>query len=497
MPRRIPRLVWLALPLAYLLYFYHLDATGVLGPDEPRYAAVGRAMAASGDWITPRLWGQPWFEKPALLYWTTATGFRLGLGPELAPRLPVALVSVLFLAFYAWAMAREFGRRAGWLAVLILATCWGWVGYSQIGVTDLLLAATFSAAMLLALPWIREGDERPLPAVAAFLGLAVLAKGLVPLVLAAPLVMRGRIREWLRPRVAVPFLAVALPWYLLCYLRNGPEFIKTFFWQHHFERYVSGGLMHVQSVWFYIPVFAAGMLPWAPLLLLLARRGAWKDRRRAFLLLWVLWGFVFFSISANKLPGYILPLFPAAAALMALGLEEAADARPWLAACALLLVAFPLAAQMLPVAVADGLSHASLPRFEWSWLLPVAVAAAAWMFGNRRLAAVSTIAVCATAGVVYLKAATLPDLDRLASARSLWRRIEARADHTCIAGVQRNWRYGLNYYSLMPLPDCTADPKPLEVRQTANQPPHLAPAADSSAYRAAEFSAAAPQLHAH
>ena len=68
MPRKIPRLLWLAVPLAYFLYFYRLDAAGLIGPDEPRYASIGREMARSGDWITPRLWGLPWFEKPALLY---------------------------------------------------------------------------------------------------------------------------------------------------------------------------------------------------------------------------------------------------------------------------------------------------------------------------------------------------------------------------------------------------------------------------------------------
>ena len=73
-PRKIPRWLWVVLPLAYLAYFYDLSATGLLGPDEPRYASIAREMARSGDWITPRLWGAPWFEKPALLYWSFAWG---------------------------------------------------------------------------------------------------------------------------------------------------------------------------------------------------------------------------------------------------------------------------------------------------------------------------------------------------------------------------------------------------------------------------------------
>src|ERR1039458_2925330 len=123
MPRKIPRALWIVLPLAYLLYFYGLGATGLIGPDEPRYASIAREMARSGDWITPRLWGQPWFEKPALLYWMAGAAFRLGIGPDLAPRLPVALVAAGFLLFYWWILRREFGARAAWFATLVLGCC--------------------------------------------------------------------------------------------------------------------------------------------------------------------------------------------------------------------------------------------------------------------------------------------------------------------------------------------------------------------------------------
>ena len=161
----------------------------MLGPDEPRYAAIGREMARSGDWITPRLWGVAMVRKTRLLYWMTGAAFRLGFNEDLAPRVPVALLSVLFLIFFQWILSREFGARAAWTATVVLGTSAAWLGYSFIGTTDLPMAAAFSAAMLLSLDWIRTGDRRRLPLAAALLGIAVLAKGLVPLALTLPLAL--------------------------------------------------------------------------------------------------------------------------------------------------------------------------------------------------------------------------------------------------------------------------------------------------------------------
>jgi 4-amino-4-deoxy-L-arabinose transferase-like glycosyltransferase len=476
--RKIPRLLWVVLPLAYLVYFYDLSATGLLGPDEPRYASVSREMARSGDWITPRLWGAPWFEKPALLYWLSGAGFRLGLNTELAPRLPGALMAVAFLAFYWWTLRREFGCRPAWLASLILGSSGMWVAYSQNGVTDLPLAATFSAAMLLAMPWVARRDTGQLPAAAAMFGLAVLAKGLVPLTLAAPLLLGRHVRDWLRWRVVLAFVLVALPWYALCYWRNGWTFIHEFFVVHHFSRVTSGALMHARPVWFYLPILVVGLLPWTPLLGLMARRRVYRDRRRVFLAVWVLVVLVLFSISVNKLPGYILPLLPAAAALMALALDEVVDARVWLAACAALLVAFPITAQVLPAAVLNGLSRAPHPVFQALWLAAAAVTLLAWLLEARgkRVAAVLAVAAGAAAGIGYLKTVATPELDRAISARGLWREIGGRAGEVCMGNVKRDWEYGLNYYSVTPLPHCEKQPKALQVLPAPGGRAYLGPA---------------------
>jgi 4-amino-4-deoxy-L-arabinose transferase-like glycosyltransferase len=263
-------------------------------------------------------------------------------------------------------------------------------------------------------------------------GLAVLAKGLVPLALAAPLLLGRHVRDWLHWRVLAPFFLVALPWYALCYWRNGWTFIHEFFVVHHFSRVTSGALMHGRPVWFYLPVLLLGLLPWTPLLGLMARRRIYRDRQRAFLGVWVLVVLALFSISINKLPGYILPLLPAAAALMALGLDEVANARVWLGACGALLVAFPITAQVLPAAVLNGLSRAPRPVFQVVWLAAVLVALGACMLEARakRVAAVLAVAAGAALGFGYLKTqclrARFVAANRWARRRGLYRECQAR-----------------------------------------------------------------------
>jgi 4-amino-4-deoxy-L-arabinose transferase-like glycosyltransferase len=481
--------VWLAAALAWFLYFYRLSGVGMIGPDEPRYAAIGRAMAQSGDWITPRLWGQAWFEKPALLYWMTGAAFRLGLGPELAPRLPVALLSVAFLALYWMLLRREFGDRAAWMATLILGTSVAWVGFSEVGVTDLPLAATFSAAMLLAMPWVVKRETGQLPAAAAMLGLAVLAKGLVPLALAAPLAWRIRwCRDLIRLRVIGVFAAVVLPWYVLCYLRNGTPFLHDFFVVHHFQRFTSGGLQHVRPWWFYVPVLAALLLPWSPLVALAGRRSLYQDPRARFLAAWFLFGLAFLSAGTNKLPGYVLPLAPAIAALAGIGLDTAPRARNVLAACALLLIAFPIAAPIFPAAAANEWAGAPRVGFHWTWLLALAPAAAVWMLDlrGRRITAVAVIATGTAAGVAYLKTAAGPGMEQRATARALGIEVARHPHAVCLEEIRRDQEYGLKYYAGPDLPDCGHNSKPYRVIQAPGRPARLVAAEPGGTVRTNE-----------
>ncbi|HUA20437.1 MAG TPA: glycosyltransferase family 39 protein [Bryobacteraceae bacterium] len=451
-PWKLWTLVLFASAAFYALYFLGLTRTGLLGPDEPRYAAIGQAMAASGDWITPRLWEHPWFEKPALLYWTTALGFRAGLDPDLAPRLPVAVAGVVFLVYFFVALRREFGAPAALYAMAILATSAGWLAFSRVAVTDLPMAAAFAASMLALL------GGRPLVA-GVLLGLAVLAKGLVPLALFLPALwfFRDRVRALVLTLGAA--VVIAAPWYILVTLRNGMPFLEDFFWKQHFARFVTGALQHEQPFWFYVPVLVAGIFPWSPLLLLLGGKHLYKDHRAVFLAVWLVWGFLFFSVSRNKLPGYLLPLLPAAAALIGVALEQArrrsAFIATLLASCAALLWFVPTLQELLPQALLAGISHAAPLQVSVAWLFPVLAAAAACIVLEKtghRAPAVALVAVLMTLAVVRLVWQTYPVLDRTVSARSLWR--TRGGSITCVPRGQRSLRYGLDYYAGRDLPDC-------------------------------------------
>lgn len=423
---------------------------GLVGPDEPRYAAIGRAMAGSGDWVTPRLWGQPWFEKPVLLYWMTASAFRLGLGPDLAPRLPVALLSLAFLVFFWWRLRMEWDSRVALCSTAMLATSASWLTYSHIAVTDLPLAVFFCAAVLLSIPWIARDDRTGLTAAAAGLGLAALAKGLVPLVLFLPVFAFGwrRLGDWLRPGPLAAFSVCALPWYILCFIRNGSEFPRVLFVEQTFGRFASAALQHAQPPWFYLPISLLLLYPWFPIVFV--TRPSWADSRVRAMTGVVVFGFAFFSVMLNKLPGYLLPLVPLAFTLVGIGLARSKRPVAAIVLSVSLLGLLPVAQGIVPGALAHGLRSTAI---AWpvtiAWLAAAAVVGAVIALSSRRLAFGAASAL-AGAGLLWLQITTFPRLDAAASARPLW-----LASHPeCAQPNPRNTLYGLSYYAERQLPPC-------------------------------------------
>ncbi len=423
-------------------------------------------MARSGDWVTPKLDGSAWFEKPPLLYWMIAAGHVARLPDEWAARLPVALLSVAFLVLFFYLIAREFSPKTAIAAVTILATSAGWLFYSFGALTDLPMSALLGAAMLVTLfDTGLKNKQWSGFAAGALLGLAVLAKAFVPLVLFAPvfLVARGK-----RAAIAVGCIAVALPWHVLCFLRNGHAFWDEYFWRQQFSRFFSPERQHVHAWWYYVPVLLALLFPWIPCVALLARRSTYADVRMRYLGAWLFYGFVFFSASQNKLAGYLLPLMPGMALLLAVGIDGAFEDAiekfkivPWLlAASTASLMVLPAVVKAMPQAMLSGVGRT---RIDLVLGTPfVIVAALVWWlsWSGKPSLAILSAGMAVVFGAAYFKGATFPELDDRVSARGFWMAHRAEAAGACLDGVGRSWEYGLNYYAEHPLHACSEDERP-------------------------------------
>jgi 4-amino-4-deoxy-L-arabinose transferase-like glycosyltransferase len=338
------RIGWALLIFAtlYVCYFSHLGAIGFVGPDEPRYAWIARDMAETGDWVTPRLYGKPWFEKPPLFYWGAALSFKLFGVSEAAARLPSALSALLATLALAFLALRLYGAETARWLLLLLPTSVGMIGFSHAAATDMPFSGMLTIAMVCAavvLGLTRNENTPILPRTpwlalllfGFFLGLAVLAKGPAAIILSGGAVFFWALftKRWrdafrlFHPVGIAAFCLTALPWYILCARRN-PDFFRIFIIEHNFKRFLTPEFQHIQPFWYYGPILLLAVLPWSAVFLWSFIAGSyqsWKNRilshSTGFFLVWAVFCVAFFSISQSKLPGYILPSIPAIGLLLA------------------------------------------------------------------------------------------------------------------------------------------------------------------------------------
>ena len=324
--RSLLAILWLGLAL---LWFVPLNWPHLFDPDEGRYAEIPREMVASGDWVTPRLDGIKYFEKPALGYWATAAAFEVFGQHAWSVRLWPALSGMLGLLLTFALGRRLYDQRAALLAVLVQAGALLYVAMARIATLDMgltlgLQIAMTALALLVQQPQPAREQAWRLPLLlGAGVALAVMAKGLVGILIPSAVAVLFMLihRDWRLALRAAPWwtltalLLLAAPWFVLVSARN-PEFAHFFFIFEHFQRYLSSaGFQRYQPAWFFLPVLALGFLPWITLLPG-ALRFAWRaardgERPTSLLLLWVAFVLLFFSLSQSKLAPYILPLFPA------------------------------------------------------------------------------------------------------------------------------------------------------------------------------------------
>ena len=336
----------------FILFVWQLGATGLVDETPPLFAAASKAMSATGNWLTPQVNGLPRFDKPPLVYWLMGIGFSIPgndfwdpLGTW-AARLPSALSTVLLMLFLGDTMMRYpqenhfYNRRTAITASLAFALSPLVIIWGRIAVSDALLCGNLGICLLLKWRRYANPEEEIWWLSWVFLALAVLTKGPVALVLSGVTIFFfalfqndfSRIIKILKiiPGLFIVFV-ISFPWYLIELLIEGKPFFDSFFGYHNIQRFTSVVNSHGEPLWFFIIVLCIASLPFTPFLAISIWHNfcnIFKWNRRIinspayslfeYSFFWLMSVFIFFTISATKLPSYWLPATPAAAILISL-----------------------------------------------------------------------------------------------------------------------------------------------------------------------------------
>jgi len=332
---------FLLLALATAVWFgAFLGVRPLNNPDEGRYTEIPREMAETGDYVTPRLNGVKYFEKPPLMYWLSALTFKVAGVSEFTARFWNAAFALMGVLLTYAAGRRLYGRTAGWWAAAVLATSLLYYALGQIVLLDMAVAVTISAALFAFMFAMRQppGARRRWLFIAfyASMAFATLTKGLIGFLLpcAVAFVWVLLFNKW---RALWPFypvigvlvlLGIAAPWHVLAEQANHSavkehDFAWFYFVHEHYLRFTTKIHGRYQPVWFFGPVLLAGLFPWVAFggqAVRGALAGGWRARHQHaeawFLVIWIAFITLFFSKSDSKLIPYILPVFPAAAVLI-------------------------------------------------------------------------------------------------------------------------------------------------------------------------------------
>lgn len=326
--------------LAALTFFAGLGRGAITDSDEAFYAESAREMVVSGDWITPYYNYEPRFQKPVLYYWVTAATYLIFGATEMAARWWAAMAGFGLVLVTAACGRRWYDESTGLLAGAIVATTFGYFSIGRMALPDLPLTFCITLAIWAALVATLEQERSPRKWVllaALALGLGALTKGpvglIIPALVIVPVLLIERRSIALTPSDIVlgffVLVAVAVPWYIVMWIRHGSDYLQGFFVGDNLARFATDRFNDPRPWWFYLPVVAGGLLPWTPLALVwLGPVTQFLRRRRDVgtidlrLLMWAALPLAFYTVSVGKQPRYVLPVLPPLALLLASSLVE-------------------------------------------------------------------------------------------------------------------------------------------------------------------------------
>ncbi len=373
--------------LTALLYLIPLGVRDLFSPDETRYAEIGREMAVSGDWITPRLNGVLYFEKPILGYWAFAGAQKLFGENAFAVRLPCVLATLLS-ALALFLLTRRFsgtGEKGGLLAATVFLLMPLVFALGIAATLDPMFSFFLTLSMVLFYYAAQSHKTERMVYLFLFglaVGAAFLTKGFLAFVLPglAIFVWLAWCRRW-KDMLTLPWiplagvLLVSLPWAVMIHLEQ-PEYWNYFIYDEHIKRFLEKE-QHPEPFWFFIPVLFLG-LGWMLFLMPSAVKGFAGKRLNdgfiRYLICWFALPFLFLSLSSGKLATYILPCFAPLAVLFAMGLcrsvVERRDGKPLNVLLYVFAGVLAVAAVVMSAIQLSGVRWALFPAGEgWKWWL--------------------------------------------------------------------------------------------------------------------------------
>ncbi|WP_196603098.1 phospholipid carrier-dependent glycosyltransferase [Pectinatus frisingensis] len=328
------------------LYLVHIYDYPLMDPDEGRYSEIPREMIATGDFITPRLNGVEYFEKPILQYWLTAASMTVFGENEGAVRVVPAVTAVVNVFLTAWLAKLMFTNRTALLTAAILATTTLHIAVGSINILDMMITMFMTLSLVTFYQGRRTKNRRWYLLMYAAMALGLLTKGLISIVLPLGIIFWYMLftRQWsiIRDIIYLPgiilFFIIGVPWFYLVCQANG-DFFYFFFIREHFLRFATKIEDRYQPVWFFIPMVILGMFPWLGFLpALFTKQGVIRstesdDNKRdiIFLLTWFFVVFIFYSCSDSKLVPYILPCLSPLAILLAASIRRSVKLDRWMA----------------------------------------------------------------------------------------------------------------------------------------------------------------------
>jgi 4-amino-4-deoxy-L-arabinose transferase-like glycosyltransferase len=453
--------------LSSLLFFFALGSRDFWAPVEPRYAEIVRVMFAKGEWMVPTVNGGIYTDKPILFFWLALIAAKLCGGvSEWTVRFPAALGGVGFILSTYFFGRDFFSPRIGFIAAAILATSMRVVWEARWAHVDMIFCCWFLLSVYFAArTFLGKAREYEILLAYAFMGLAVLTKGLIGVVL--PGLVFGAFmlvrRDWrmiaaAKLHLGIPiFLLVTVPWFYLVQQTTDGRWLSEFIYIHHLKRYI-GGAGHRQPVYYYLMTLPADFLPWTIFAIpaLIARwpyRQALRDVESQLCLCWFLAILLFFTISDTKRDLYLLPLLPTLALFVAcnldaLGAEPVAQCgyRRWLTAGFFALLA--LGAFLVP-AVAWWLQpDALLPLLPASLVLTIGGAlVAAYLLQREFCRAMVAIVALMTLSTVAAALWIFPYLENFKSPRPFALEINRVVPASAPLYIYADTMHDFNFYA--------------------------------------------------